>query len=90
MRTLSTLARSLRAPRRAFTASARQLEAAIPSASKSQQIPATLDETKPVEVNQAPNRVGVWSRSQQPRSKAMTGPRFEQTDFAEQVRPQSR
>jgi hypothetical protein len=45
-----------------------------------------MDESKPAEINQAPNRVGVWSRSQKPRSKAMTGPRFEQTDFDLQVR----
>ncbi|KAI9756796.1 MAG: Insulinase (Peptidase M16) [Chaenotheca gracillima] len=30
-------------------------------------------------VMQAPNRKEVWSRSQQPRSKGMAGPRFEQT-----------
>jgi NADH dehydrogenase (ubiquinone) Fe-S protein 6 len=34
---------------------------------------------------QAPNRKGIWSRSQQPREVAMTGPRFEQTIFADQV-----
>ena len=34
---------------------------------------------------QAPNRRGVWSRSQQPREKAMVGPRFEQTIMADQV-----
>jgi NADH dehydrogenase (ubiquinone) Fe-S protein 6 len=34
---------------------------------------------------QAPNRQGVWSRSQQPREKAMVGPRFEQTIIADQV-----
>ena len=28
---------------------------------------------------QAPNRSGIWSRSQQPREVAMSGPRFEQT-----------
>ncbi|KAK4123330.1 NADH:ubiquinone oxidoreductase 18.4kD subunit, partial [Parathielavia appendiculata] len=38
-------------------------------------------------VLQAPNRAEVWSRSQRPRSVAMTGPRFEQTDFALQPRP---
>lgn len=37
-------------------------------------------------VMQAPNREGVWSRSQQPRSKAMVGPRFEQTIMEDQVR----
>ncbi|KAI9783380.1 MAG: hypothetical protein M1839_003915 [Geoglossum umbratile] len=35
---------------------------------------------------QAPNREGAWSRSQQPRSKAMVGPRFEQTIMEDQVR----
>lgn len=34
---------------------------------------------------QAPNRAGVWSRSQQPRERAMTGPRFEQTMMEYQV-----
>lgn len=37
-------------------------------------------------VMQAPNREGTWSRSQQPRSKAMVGPRFEQTIMEDQVR----
>lgn len=37
-------------------------------------------------VMQAPNRKGIWSRSQQPREKAMVGPRFEQTIMADQVR----
>ena len=35
---------------------------------------------------QAPNRAAVWSRSQQPREKAMVGPRFEQTIMQHQVR----
>ena len=35
---------------------------------------------------QAPNRKGLWSRSQQPREVAMTGPRFEQTIYEDQVR----
>lgn len=34
---------------------------------------------------QAPNRKGVWSRSQMPRELAMTGPRFEQTIMEAQV-----
>lgn len=34
---------------------------------------------------QAPNRSGVWSRSQMPRELAMTGPRFEQTIMETQV-----
>lgn len=37
-------------------------------------------------VMQAPNRKEVWSRSQQPREKAMVGPRFEQTIMQDQVR----
>lgn len=37
-------------------------------------------------VMQAPNRADVWSRSQQPRSKAMVGPRFEQSIMEDQVR----
>lgn len=36
-------------------------------------------------VMQAPNRSTVWSRSQQPREKAMVGPRFEQTIMEDQV-----
>jgi NADH dehydrogenase (ubiquinone) Fe-S protein 6 len=34
---------------------------------------------------QAPNRGKIWSRSQQPRERAMTGPRFEQTIIEYQV-----
>ena len=34
---------------------------------------------------QAPNRSNIWSRSQQPRDRAMTGPRFEQTIIEHQV-----
>ena len=30
--------------------------------------------------DQAPNRAGVWSESQRPKSDAMKGPRFEQMD----------
>ena len=36
-------------------------------------------------VMQAPNRTEVWSRSQQPRERAMSGPRFEQTIMEYQV-----
>jgi hypothetical protein len=35
---------------------------------------------------QAPNRQGIWTRSQQAREKAMTGPRFEQMVMEDQVR----
>lgn len=37
-------------------------------------------------VVQAPNRATPWSRSQQPRERAMSGPRFEQTIMEYQVR----
>ncbi|KAF2203785.1 NADH-ubiquinone oxidoreductase [Delitschia confertaspora ATCC 74209] len=40
-----------------------------------------------IRTTQAPNRKGIWSRSQQPREVAMSGPRFEQTIFADQPRP---
>ncbi|KAK5166438.1 uncharacterized protein LTR77_007981 [Saxophila tyrrhenica] len=36
---------------------------------------------------QAPNKAGIWSRSQQPRATAMAGPRFEQTIMEDQPRP---
>ena len=36
-------------------------------------------------VMQAPNRAGTWSRSQQAREVAMSGPRFEQTIMEMQV-----
>ena len=36
-------------------------------------------------VMQAPNRKEPWSRSQQPRGRAMSGPRFEQTVMEYQV-----
>lgn len=35
---------------------------------------------------QAPNRATTWAASQQPREKAMVGPRFEQTIMEAQVR----
>ncbi len=35
---------------------------------------------------QAPNRPGTWTRSQQARETAMTGPRFEQMVIEDQVR----
>ncbi|KAH6998465.1 hypothetical protein BKA56DRAFT_567749 [Ilyonectria sp. MPI-CAGE-AT-0026] len=88
LRAIGALARNARLSQRAFTTSARQLEAAV-TKSTTETAPAAADETKSVEANQAPNRVGVWSRSQKPRAVAMTGPRFEQTDFSVQPRPQS-
>jgi hypothetical protein len=35
---------------------------------------------------QAPNAGTTWSENQRPKQEAMTGPRFEQTDFDLQVR----
>ena len=45
----------------------------------------TPEEGEEKRVMQAPNRANVWSRSQQPRAKAMVGPRFEQTIMEDQV-----
>jgi NADH dehydrogenase (ubiquinone) Fe-S protein 6 len=44
------------------------------------------DDAEKLRVIQAPNRAGIWSRNQNPRAKAMTGPRFEQTIIEYQVR----
>lgn len=79
-RGLSSLAR------RAFTTTARQLEEkAVAPTSTETPVPKLHSQT-PAEVPQAPNRKEIWSRSQRPRNVAMTGPRFEQTDFDLQVR----
>ncbi|TQS32050.1 hypothetical protein Golomagni_07645, partial [Golovinomyces magnicellulatus] len=83
IRAAGTLARSMRVSQRAFTVSARQFEASVPAAKK-ETAPVTPESNN---LPQAPNRTDVWSRSQKPRSQAMTGPRFEQTDF--NLQPQS-
>lgn len=68
----------------------------VPNVSKSNELPmetphrdAPLQENtadaEKLRVMQAPNRAAVWSRSQNPRSKAMSGPRFEQTIMELQV-----
>ncbi|KAK0265024.1 hypothetical protein LTS09_001433 [Friedmanniomyces endolithicus] len=41
-------------------------------------------------VMQAPNREGIWSRSQKPRAEAMVGPRFEQTVMEDQAHEKNR
>ncbi len=46
----------------------------------------STEEAEEKRVMQAPNRKGIWSRSQQPRARAMVGPRFEQTIMEDQVR----
>lgn len=53
---------------------------------KSEEDSTGLAENEARGLMQAPNRKEIWSRSQRARAKAMTGPRFEQTDFNLQVR----
>ncbi|KFA75008.1 hypothetical protein S40288_02218 [Stachybotrys chartarum IBT 40288] len=84
LRASCALARSLRTSNRAFSTSMRRFEAAVPANTK----PDTTElseKTTPKEIAQSPNRATVWSRSQRPRSQAMSGPRFEQTDFSLQA-----
>lgn len=68
----------------------------VPNVSKTNEVPieshvkdASLQESvetaEKFRVMQAPNREGKWSRSQNPREKAMSGPRFEQTIMEAQV-----
>ena len=52
---------------------------------KSGTLQETVEEGEAQRQTQAPNRKSVWSRSQQPRDKAMSGPRFEQTIMELQV-----
>lgn len=72
----------------------------VPNVSKSNELPietphrdAPLQENaadaEKFRIQQAPNRATVWSRSQNPRAKAMSGPRFEQTIMELQVRRHS-
>lgn len=61
---------------------------ALPVSSKGshdQPLQETVEEGEKMRVMQAPNRAGIWSRSQQPRGKAMVGPRFEQTIMEDQA-----
>lgn len=76
---------------RSFTTTARQLDtkSVAPTPSTESPVPKTESQL-PAELPQAPNRKGIWSRSQRPRNEAMTGPRFEQTDFDLQVRNAAR
>lgn len=68
----------------------------VPNVSKSNEFPIetphqdariqeNVEDAEKLRVQQAPNRAGVWSRSQNPRGQAMTGPRFEQTIMELQV-----
>lgn len=45
----------------------------------------SVQEAEELRTTQAPNFKGIWSRSQNPRAVAMSGPRFEQTIIADQV-----
>ena len=45
----------------------------------------SVEQGEKLRKQQAPNREGIWSRSQQPREIAMSGPRFEQTIIEDQV-----
>ncbi|KAF2685196.1 NADH-ubiquinone oxidoreductase [Lentithecium fluviatile CBS 122367] len=47
----------------------------------------SVEKAELLRTQQSPNRKGIWSRSQQPREKAMSGPRFEQTILEDQPRP---
>jgi NADH dehydrogenase (ubiquinone) Fe-S protein 6 len=53
---------------------------------KDEALQESVDEAEAKRVMQAPNRASIWSRSQNPRAKAMSGPRFEQTIMDLQVR----
>jgi NADH dehydrogenase (ubiquinone) Fe-S protein 6 len=85
LRSIGALARQLRVPRRAFATTTRQLSGAVPAGSRTETSATLAEETQIKPVEQAPNRVETWSRSQKPRSTAMSGPRFEQTEFHLQV-----
>ncbi|KAI0971628.1 hypothetical protein F4678DRAFT_431354 [Xylaria arbuscula] len=88
IRGAARLPRQTCAARRTFAVSAR-LSEKNPINIKDETTPETKSEedslglTENTErgLRQAPNRTEIWSRSQQPRAKAMSGPRFEQTDF---------
>ncbi|KAK0711417.1 hypothetical protein B0H67DRAFT_555401 [Lasiosphaeris hirsuta] len=86
LRAAHRLLRQCALAQRSFATTARQLEAAA-TAKTTSTAPVVPEEPVPISVEQAPNRADIWSRSQQPRSKAMTGPRFEQTDYELQPRP---
>lgn len=60
-------------------------ELPIESHHKDEAMQESVEEGEKLRVAQAPNRQNVWSRSQNPRAKAMSGPRFEQTIMEYQV-----
>jgi len=63
---------------------------AVPTSSEGSFDQVLVESVEEAEVKrqmQAPNRKGIWTRSQQPRARAMVGPRFEQTILEDQPRP---
>ncbi|KAH6668839.1 hypothetical protein B0J14DRAFT_599415 [Halenospora varia] len=62
-------------------------ELPIESVHSSEALQESVEDAEKRRVMQAPNRAAVWSRSQNPRAKAMSGPRFEQTIMEDQPRP---
>ena len=56
-----------------------------PEGSQDKVLQESVEKGEALRVAQSPNRQGIWSRSQQPRERAMVGPRFEQTIMADQV-----
>lgn len=56
-----------------------------PVGSRDAPLQETTEEGERAREMQAPNRETTWSRSQEAREKAMTGPRFEQTIMEYQV-----
>ncbi|KAH7037889.1 NADH-ubiquinone oxidoreductase [Microdochium trichocladiopsis] len=89
--------RAVALSKRTFVVSARLCDAQVNTLpKKNETTPQTTSEdaslgvTENAElgVSQAPNRKEIWSRSQRPRGDAMSGPRFEQTDFS--LQPQSK
>ena len=61
-------------------------ELPIESVHKDEALQENAEDAEKLRVTQAPNRATVWSQSQNPRAKAMSGPRFEQTIIDLQVR----
>lgn len=61
---------------------------AVPTSSEGsfdQVLQESVEQAEALRTAQAPNRKTTWSRSQNPRERAMVGPRFEQTIMADQV-----
>ncbi|EFX00453.1 NADH-ubiquinone oxidoreductase [Grosmannia clavigera kw1407] len=77
--------------KRAFAMTTRKAQDGAAAAAPTETLtPQTTGASKSdVTLQQAPNRAGVWTRNQRPREQAMTGPRFEQTDFSLQPQPYS-